>query len=67
MILHRGFRMGWISSVAGGGEESAGPPGGRLLWLNHPGPRGRAGSIVASRGLRCTEYRRASSLGGILT
>jgi|GWRWMinimDraft_2_1066010.scaffolds.fasta_scaffold02135_1 hypothetical protein len=40
MILHRGFRMGWISSVAGGGEESAGPPRGRLLWLHHPGPGG---------------------------
>jgi hypothetical protein len=66
MISHRCYRMGWISSIAPGGEESAGPGRGSLLWLNHrvtevtrlsvPNGGGGAQSIVGH-----------NSLGGILT
>lgn len=60
--------MGWISSVAPGGEESAGPGKGSLLWLNHLAGRERPTSLsVPNDGCGAQSIVECNSLGGILT
>ena len=58
--------MGWISSIAPGGEESADPGRGSLLWLYHLAPEGTS-LFVPNDGCGAQSIVECNSLGGILT